>query len=49
MLRAFGVAALPSQALWKGGQGAAAAAAEQDDKMPRQVLHSICRGGFMGL
>lgn len=23
--------------------------AEQDDKMPRQVLHSICRGGFMGL
>ena len=88
MLRAFGVAALPSQALWKGWQGAQLlpvpaepgslrkdetlfvqhgqhrpakaspsgrgpcvkeGAAEQDDKMPRQVLHSICRGGFMGL
>lgn len=97
MLRAFGVAALPSQALWKGWQGAQLlpvpaepgslredetlfvqhsqhrpakaspsgrggqrlrcrrgpcvkeGAAEQDDKMPRQVLHSICRGGFMRL
>lgn len=37
MLRAFGVAALPSQEH------------PNDDKMPRQVLHSICRGGFMGL
>lgn len=37
MLRAFGVAASPLSG-----------AAEQDDKMPRQVLHSICRGGFMG-
>ena len=93
MLRAFGVAALPSQAFRKGwldaqplpvpaepgslrpdktlfvqrsqhrpakaspfGRGGSASAAgeggartEQDDKMPRQVLHSICRGGFMGL
>ena len=38
MLRAFDVAALPSQE-----------PPEQDDKMPRQVLHSICRGGLMGL
>lgn len=38
MLRAFGVSALPLSG-----------ASEQDDKMPRQVLHSICRGGFMGL
>lgn len=43
MLRAFGVAASRREPCVKEG------AAEQDDKMPRQVLHSICRGGFMGL
>ena len=96
MLRAFDVAALHSQTLWKGWQsaqllpvpaepgslhtdktlfvqysqnrpakaspfgrgGSASAAGEggvrkitppNDDKMPRQMLCSICRGGLMGL
>ena len=39
----------PLSGTLEGRTGCTAAAAEQDDKMPRQVLHSICRGGFMGL
>lgn len=48
MLRAFGVAASPLRHFGRVDR-VRSRAAEQDDKMPRQVLHSICRGGFMGL
>lgn len=44
MLRAFGVGGSPGE-----GRVVKEGAAEQDDKMPRQVLCSICRGGLMGL
>jgi len=48
MLRAFGVAASPLRYSGRVGK-VRSRSRQQDDKMPRQVLHSICRGGFMGL